>query len=535
MIGRKTYIDFLIAAVAVIVAALPFVAMRYAIDYHAGQRAHLQLSNITDRMVTHADGVLTEASDLLSMLSSRIGKTCNQDDRAALVNAIQQTSFVRDVLILLDDGTLCRAQEQATAIALPIQFRPVRSSAFSLGVMTSPQDYRSTGALVLRERDRQLFALLVPDALRLDIVPVEWRGDATGSIQLDDGSVIGRVPFTPGQRSRPDTTEETVSALSASETFPVNAALKLPLSTSRESMASLILFVNVGGIGLGVVFVVLVLSLLKRPVDFETTIERGLRRREFVPYYQPCFSVATGALVGCEVLIRWIKPDGTIIPPGMFIQKAEETGLAVPMTIQLMEKMRDEMGPLYGTRPDLKLAINLFADHFNDMSAVESVKDLFANSPIRFSQLVFEVTERYPLPNLNRARTAIAGFQELGCRVALDDAGTGHGGLTYLQKLGMDQIKIDKIFIDSIVDGVAGVPIVDSLIALGHEMNLEIVAEGVETVVQLRYLKARNVDTVQGFLFAPPLSFAKYSRLVEEMIPVQAPEPSTPVRLRKAA
>lgn len=535
MIDRKTYIDFLIAAVAVLVAALPFFAMRSAIDQHAGQRAHLQLSNVTDRMITHADGVLTEASDLLSMLSSRVGNVCDQDTRATLINAIQQTSFVRDVLILQDDGTLCRKQEQATAIALPIQFRPVRSSAFSLGVMTSPQDQRSTAALVLKERDRQLFAILVPDALRLDIVPVEWRGDAVGAIQLDDGAMIGRVPFMPGQQIRPDIAGETASALSASQTFPVNAVLHLPWSTSRESMSSLILFVNIGGIGLGIIFVILVFSLLRRPVDFETAIERGLRRREFVPFYQPCFSAATGALVGCEVLIRWIKPDGTVVPPGMFIQKAEETGLAVPMTIQLMEKMRDEMGPLYSARPELKLAVNLFADHFNDMSAVESVKDLFANSPIRFSQLVFEVTERYPLPNLNRARTAIAGFQELGCRVALDDAGTGHGGLTYLQKLGMDQIKIDKIFIDSIVDGVAAVPIVDSLIALGHEMNLEIVAEGVENVVQLKYLKARNVDTVQGFLFAPPLPFEKYSRLVQEMIPVETSEPAAPRKLRKAA
>ncbi len=267
----------------------------------------------------------------------------------------------------------------------------------------------------------------------------------------------------------------------------------------------------------------LIFQLLRRPATVETAIERGLRRREFVPYYQPVFAVATGELVGCEVLIRWVKADGTVVSPGAFIQKAEESGLAVPMTLQLMEKLRDEMAPYYADRPKLKLAINLFADHFNDLSTVEDVRRIFHAGPIRYTQLVFEVTERYPLPNLNRARVAITGLQELGCRVALDDAGTGHGGLAYLQKLGMDQIKIDKLFIDTIGEQSAAAPIVDSLIELGRSMNMEIVAEGVETQAQYAYLRSRGVDCAQGFLFSKPLPGETYAKLIEAMVPLDGP------------
>jgi sensor c-di-GMP phosphodiesterase-like protein len=423
---RKSIVNAVIVAGALLVATLPLVGMRAAIDAHANAQARDQLTNVTGRMIAHADSVLAEASDLLSMVAPRVGATCDPNTRAALAQAAYRTSYVRDVVVIAPDGAVCRGMDAAHPLEIPHRFRTVRASAFSLGVVDTREDARSQAALLLKDADRMVMALLVPDALRLDIVPVEWRGDATGSVQLDDGTPIGRVPLGVGDRDEVgEPTEAVVDATSVSATYPISASMRLPTATTREAYGSLTMFVNVGGVLLGLVFVGLVLTLLRRPATFDSAIERGLRRREFIPFYQPCFDVATGALVGCEVLIRWRKPDGSLVPPGMFIQRAEETGLAVPMTVQLMEKARDEMAPLYGPRPSLKMAINLFADHFSDMSTVETVRDLFRDSPVRYSQLVFEVTERYPLPNLNRARTAIAGLQELGCRVALDDAGTG--------------------------------------------------------------------------------------------------------------
>jgi sensor c-di-GMP phosphodiesterase-like protein len=209
------------------------------------------------------------------------------------------------------------------------------------------------------------------------------------------------------------------------------------------------------------------------------------------------------------------------------------------MTRRLMEKCRDELGRCYATRPRLKVAINLFADHFEDMSTVEDVRRIFATGGVAFGQVVLEVTERYPLSNLTRAKVAISALQELGCRVALDDAGTGHGGLAYLQKLGLDQIKIDKVFIDTITSTTASSPIVDSLTDLARSMRMEVVAEGVETIQQVEYLRRRGVDQAQGYLFAKPLPGPLYLDLIEAMESA-APSPASapvdePAGLRDAA
>ena len=146
------------------------------------------------------------------------------------------------------------------------------------------------------------------------------------------------------------------------------------------------------------------------------------------------------------MLIRWRKPDGSILPPGAFIGLAEATGLAIPMTRALMMNVVDEMEDLHEMRPDLKLGINLFDDHFENLDIVEDIKAIFGPSKISYNQLMFEVTERQPLNDIERARIVIRNMRSLGCKVALDDAGTGHGGLAYLQQLGLDVIKICLLY-----------------------------------------------------------------------------------------
>ena len=124
---------------------------------------------------------------------------------------------------------------------------------------------------------------------------------------------------------------------------------------------------------------------------------------------------------------------------------------------------------------------------------VEEVREVFAGSPIRLSQLVFEVTERQPLEDLDMARRVIAALQELGCKVAIDDVGTGHGGLSYMLKLGVNYIKIDKLFVDAIGTEQYSTTIIETLISLARSMRMEIFAEGVETFEQVKYLRERGI------------------------------------------
>jgi len=226
--------------------------------------------------------------------------------------------------------------------------------------------------------------------------------------------------------------------------------------------------------------------------------------------------------VGAEVLMRWRKPDGSIVPPAMFIPLAESSGLILDMTKALMIAARDELGPVLGPRPRVRLGFNLTADHFKDETVVEEVREVFAASPLRLSQIVLEVTERQPLDDLDMARRVIAALQELGCKIAIDDVGTGHGGLSYMLKLGVDFIKIDKLFVDAIGTERYSTTIIETLIDLARTMRMEILAEGVETFEQVKYLRDRGIFLAQGYAFAPPLPGSLFRQLLEAAHPLGA-------------
>jgi EAL domain-containing protein (putative c-di-GMP-specific phosphodiesterase class I) len=198
------------------------------------------------------------------------------------------------------------------------------------------------------------------------------------------------------------------------------------------------------------------------------------------------------------------------------------------MTSALMRQVCAEAGTALGNRPRLKIGFNLAARHFADDRIVAEVSDIFANSPIRMSQVVLEVTERQPLDNLTSTRRVIAALQGLGCKVALDDVGTGHNGLSHILKLGVDIIKIDKMFVDAIGTERNSATIIETLVDLARNMRMEIIAEGVENFDQVVYLRDHGIRSAQGFVFSPPLPGSSFLTLLEAVdpLPVVAEKPA---------
>jgi EAL domain-containing protein (putative c-di-GMP-specific phosphodiesterase class I) len=152
---------------------------------------------------------------------------------------------------------------------------------------------------------------------------------------------------------------------------------------------------------------------------------------------------------------------------------------------------------------------------------VKDVRNIFASSPIKFSQVVLEVTERDPIENFTETRQTIAALQGLGVRIAIDDVGTGHSGLSYMLKLGVDIIKIDKMFVDAIGTDRNSTTIVETLVDLARNMRMDVVAEGVENFEQVMHLRALGVRSAQGYVFAPPLPGTSFLQLVEAIDPLQ--------------
>lgn len=308
-----------------------------------------------------------------------------------------------------------------------------------------------------------------------------------------------------------------IFATSLAENFPIIVSAAMPYSIAQARRRNMYIAVLIISTILGFTYLLLgwkIINAMKAPAfDLEHAISSG----EIRPYYQPVVDLSTGKLAGCEMLARWVKPDGEIISPNVFIEYAEVTGLAVPMTISLMEQVKHDLGEAYERHREAKVAINLFAGHFTDMTIVEDTKKVFEDSSISMDQLVFEITERYPLGENTKAVAVIAGLHDLGCKLALDDVGTGHSNLAHVQNLGVDIIKIDRVFVSEITPETTVSPVLDGLIRMSQELGSGIVAEGVETKAQAVYLGKRGIRDVQGFLFSPAVPADKYIEMLDRL------------------
>jgi sensor c-di-GMP phosphodiesterase-like protein len=256
------------------------------------------------------------------------------------------------------------------------------------------------------------------------------------------------------------------------------------------------------------------------PADPISALKLALENGELVPYYQPIVDIRSGRLLGAEVLVRWRKPDGTLVFPGAFIPLAESSGLIREMTRDLMKRVCLEAGSALSHRPALKVSFNFAGKLFGDETIVKDVRGIFFDSPIKLSQVVLEVTERDRIENFAEARQIIEALQRLGVRIAIDDVGTGHSGLSYMLKLGVDIIKIDKMFVDAIGTDRNSTKIVETLVDLAHNMRMDVVAEGVENFEQVTHLRELGIRSAQGYVFAPPLPGKAFLQLVEAIDPL---------------
>ncbi len=516
---RHIFFQVTIVASAAVVALSPLLFLLWALNTYAEQRANEAMQDITIRMVSDADSVFNEAADALAAVAPLLRHGCD-DAKARMSEIVAEATYLRDLVVRGPAGDVICATSTTAANAIPSpKFLFAKTHALSIGFSETSKGAPPLVQLRREDSINTLYAFVNPQSLSLNVLPNDWHNVGKGALFFTDNRKLVDIE---AQNNLPFSEQGAIfNAVTSSQRFPIKAEILIPRTAAMAPYKAVSLLIGVGGSMLALMLIVFVLQAVRRRPQAEDALMIGIRNHEFVPYYQPVVDLQTGALLGCEVLIRWLRRDGTIVPPGAFIQLAEESGLAVEMTRQLMALVRDGVGQAYAERPKLKVAFNLFAAHFSDLSTVDDVREIFKTGGVRYTQLVMEVTERYPLPSLNRARVAIGALQDLGCRVALDDAGTGHGGLAYLQKLGMDQVKIDKLFVDTITEGVNSAPIIDSLIEMARQMNMEIVAEGVETVIQCEYLKQRGVSAAQGYLFAKPMPQQDYIRFIETMAPLE--------------
>ncbi|OEH92395.1 PAS domain S-box protein [Bacillus solimangrovi] len=247
-------------------------------------------------------------------------------------------------------------------------------------------------------------------------------------------------------------------------------------------------------------------SDIKRKLTLESHLHKALENNELLLYYQPQIDLKSEQICGLEVLMRWKHQELGIVSPVDFIPLAEETGLIIPFGEWVLETVCNNQikWAKQGYEP-IKTAINLSPKQFQDPNLVKTTKRILEETGVNRSLIEFEITESLSMFENKSVINTVKDLRKLGIEVSIDDFGTGHSNLSYLQKLSIDILKVDRAFIWDIPNNKSNIALTKAIIAMAHELNLKVVAEGVETEEQLRFLQELECEFAQGFFFSKPL------------------------------
>jgi diguanylate cyclase (GGDEF)-like protein len=247
--------------------------------------------------------------------------------------------------------------------------------------------------------------------------------------------------------------------------------------------------------------------------SLESSMRRAIEREEFVLHFQPKVDINTWQISGAEALIRWHHPEKGLIPPAEFIPLAEETGLIAPVGEWVLHRLCAYLREWTPTAPALILSSNISARQFQDPNFFSNVMSTLATTGVDPRNLELELTESSIMTTLDSGIRTLNALREAGATISIDDFGTGFSSLAYLKRLPIDILKIDRSFVHDASTDPDDAALVMAIITLAHNLRLKVIAEGVESEEQLRFLHLLRCDEIQGYLFSKPLPADDFKQL----------------------
>jgi EAL domain-containing protein (putative c-di-GMP-specific phosphodiesterase class I) len=255
---------------------------------------------------------------------------------------------------------------------------------------------------------------------------------------------------------------------------------------------------------------------VNRRLEVENLLRKAIERKEFRVHYQPRVEVSSGRVLGVEALVRWQRPEKGLVPPVEFIPLAEETGLIVPIgEWVLLRACRQAQIWRESGQPALRVSVNISARQLLwQHDVVMMVESALVDSGLPSHALELEMTESVIMHNVEGAIAAMRHLKQMGVRLAIDDFGVGYSSLNYLRRFPLDVLKIDRSFIRGLPGDPNDTAIISGIISMAHDLDLQVVAEGVENLEQYHFLLKMGCHEMQGHLFSPSLSAAEMSRFL---------------------
>jgi sensor c-di-GMP phosphodiesterase-like protein len=513
---RRTTLKIAAAVLGILVAGAPLVLFNAWLKKQGNE----EVAITTAWALAAAENSLGQTIAAIEDLSARGVDSC----RPAQVDAMRQVNVrigpIKQIMLVGANGDILCTDTGGPGVKQQVLASAAAANAAIMFDVVVLPDSRNRFLRVRKPGagDKAGLAALVPASLLLPQASSQsGRLPGYARMAMADGTLLGESGVTPDPASQ----EPRLFNKVRSPRYPLVITVSMPRTgvlAHYDDLRRLGMVVT-GGIALVILLFAMLLAR-RQTADAALEMAKAIEDDEFVPYYQPLVDLQNGKLLGAEVLVRWRRDDGNVIEPNSFILMLESSGLVLDFTRKLMHRVRKELGEAVGRRPNMTIAFNVAPRHFDDALILHDVGTIFDGSKIRLSQIVLELTERHEVTNLVGMRRTIAALQRVGCKVAIDDVGTGHSGLAYILKLGVDIIKIDKVFVESIGSEGHSKAIIETLIDLAKNMRMDIIAEGVETFDQVTYLRERGIGAAQGYVFAPPLPASTFLQLLEAMDPV---------------
>ena len=457
------------------------------------------------KAVTGTDTLLKQADTAAEQAREFLTGPCSPDVRRELARLTIQQPNLR--IISLISGNQLTCSSFGTFISRTVdlkQFTDHRLSLRSGSVVTpgSPLVILLTsfpeGIVTVSVGASQLIALISPPdshsvmAIRIGNQRLSSEGNLIPASHLADVHEIHSdlYPF------------------SVEFSYPVAFPFRQVLERGKAPIVLFILF--------GVLSGILVWRYsFRQPTPYDH-LAKAISRNEILPWYQPVIHAQSGEIYGVEVLARWRHPTGVFIPPDVFIPQAEKSGLIIPLTRLLMNRVADELAPvIQRMRPPFHIAFNISAAHIRAGNLTASdFREFQSAFPEGSIQLVAEITEREPFEQSPELTDLLRNLHQQGVQVALDDFGTGYSNLGYLNTLPIDYIKIDRSFVNHLKEGEGSDRLVACVTSMAETLGIGMIAEGVESGYQAEWLVAHHVTFLQGYYFSRPLPASGLIRMV---------------------
>ncbi len=256
--------------------------------------------------------------------------------------------------------------------------------------------------------------------------------------------------------------------------------------------------------------------LAQERLCMEADMRKALERNEFILHYQPQVNLETGTIIGCEALVRWQHPSKGLIPPYDFIPVAEESGLIIPLSEWVMRTALQQLQHWHAAGlPHISMSANLSAHQFGRQNLVLTVQQILAETGVDAKYFELELTESILMANVKATSETLHALRDMEVSLSIDDFGTGYSSMAYLKRFPINKLKIDRSFVRDLTTDSEDAAIVTAIIALGHSLNLTIIAEGVESEQQLEYLHTQHCEQIQGYYFSRPIAARDFTDLLQ--------------------